>query len=102
MVWTCCEERPGVCRKKGDGNGVTGKEEKREAEKKIYGCSKGGYGRSWCKGGHLKQDAVKEHHMLWRPLITGKGRKKDVKINLNCYIDNFLCYVFKLSDLKIV
>ena len=26
------EERPGVCRKKGDGNGVTWKEEKREAE----------------------------------------------------------------------
>ena len=40
--------RPGV-RKKGDGNGVTRKEKKREAEKKISGCSEGGYGKSWCK-----------------------------------------------------
>ena len=29
MVWTRLEKRPGVCRKKGDVNGVTGKEEKR-------------------------------------------------------------------------
>ena len=43
MVWTCHEERSGVCRKKGDGNGVTGKEEKREAEKKISGCNEEGY-----------------------------------------------------------
>ena len=28
-------------------NGVTGKKEKREAEEKILGCSKGGYGGSW-------------------------------------------------------
>ena len=26
MVWTCHEERPRVCRKIDDGNGVTGKE----------------------------------------------------------------------------
>ena len=32
VVWICHEERPGVCRKKGDGNGVTGKEEKKERE----------------------------------------------------------------------
>ena len=25
-VWTCHKERPRVCRKKGDRNGVTGKE----------------------------------------------------------------------------
>ena len=25
MVWTCHEERPEVCKKKGDGNGVTRK-----------------------------------------------------------------------------
>ena len=29
VVWICHEERPRVCRKKDDGNGVTGKEEKR-------------------------------------------------------------------------
>ena len=53
MVWTCHEKRLGVCRKKGDGNGVTGKEENREAEEKISGCSEGGYGGSWCEGeGH--------------------------------------------------
>ena len=52
-VWTRYEERPGVCRKKGDGNGVTGKEKKREAEEKISGCSEGGYEGSCCEGeGH--------------------------------------------------
>ena len=33
--------------KKGDGNRATGKEEKREAEKKISGCSEREYGVSW-------------------------------------------------------
>ena len=41
MVWTSHEERAGVCPKKVDKNGVTGKEEKREAEEKIFRCSKG-------------------------------------------------------------
>ena len=36
MVWTCHKERLGVCRKKGDRNRVTGKEEKRKAEEKIF------------------------------------------------------------------
>ena len=44
----CHEERPGVCRKKGDENGVTGKEEKSEPEEKIFGCSGGRYGGNWC------------------------------------------------------
>ena len=44
VVWTCHEERPGVCRKKDDGNGVTRKEEKRAAEEKISGCSEKGMG----------------------------------------------------------
>ena len=53
MVWTCYEERPGVRRKKVNGNGVTGNKQKREAEGKISEYSKGGYGGSWCKGeGH--------------------------------------------------
>ena len=34
------EERSRVCRKKDDGNGVTGKEEKREIKEKIFRCSK--------------------------------------------------------------
>ena len=64
---------------KGDGNRVTGKEEKREAEEKISGCSEGGYGRSWCEGeGHWEQDAVEKHHALWKPLIKGKGQKKKI------------------------
>ena len=49
VVWTCHEERSGVCRK-GDGNKVTRKEEKRETEKNISGCSEGGFERSWCGG----------------------------------------------------
>ena len=52
VVWTCHEERPGVC-KKDDGNGITGKEKKREAKKKISRCSEGRYGKSWCnREGH--------------------------------------------------
>ena len=50
---TCHEERPEVCRKKVDKNKANGKEEKRETEEKISGCSEGGYGGSWCEGeGH--------------------------------------------------
>ena len=45
VVWTCHEERPKVCRKKDDGNGVTGKEEKRETKEKISRCSERKYGR---------------------------------------------------------
>ena len=53
VVWTCHEERPEVCKKKGDGNGVTRKEEKREAKEKIFICSERRYGGSWCEGeGH--------------------------------------------------
>ena len=37
------------CRKKNDGNGVTGKE-KRETKEKIFRCSKGRYEGSWCEG----------------------------------------------------
>ena len=33
-----------------DGNGVTGKEEKRETEEKISRCSERRYGGSWCEG----------------------------------------------------
>ena len=39
VVWTCHEERPRLCRKKDDGNGSTGKEEKRETKEKIFRCS---------------------------------------------------------------
>ena len=53
VVWTCHEERPRVCRKKDDGNEVTGKEEKRETEEEISWFSERRYGESWCKGeGH--------------------------------------------------
>ena len=48
VVWTCHEERPRICRKKDDGNGVARKE-KRETKKKIFRCE-GGYGGGWCKG----------------------------------------------------
>ena len=50
VIWTCHEERQKICRKKDDGNGGTGKEEKRETEEKIFGCSKRRYGGSWCGG----------------------------------------------------
>ena len=49
VLWTCHEERPRVCRKKDDGNGVIGKE-KRKTKEKIFRCSKRRYWGSWCKG----------------------------------------------------
>ena len=47
MVWTCHEERPKVCRKKDDGNGVTRKEVKRQNKEKIFRCGERRYGGSW-------------------------------------------------------
>ena len=44
MIWTCHEERPRVCKKKDDGNEVTGKEEKRETKETIFRCSERRYG----------------------------------------------------------
>ena len=77
VVWTCHEERSGVRRTKGDGNGVAGKEEKREAEEKISECSEGRYAGLWCEGeGQWRQDSLERHHTLWLPLIKEKGRKK--------------------------
>ena len=52
-VMSCHEERPRVCRKKDNGNGITRKEEKRETKEKIFRCGKRRYEGSWCEGdGH--------------------------------------------------
>ena len=50
VVCTCHEERSRECRKKDDGNGVIGKEEKKKTEEKIFTCrcSERRYGGSWC------------------------------------------------------
>ena len=50
VVWTCHEKRPRVCRKKDDGNGVTGKEKKRATKEKIFKSSERRYAGSWCEG----------------------------------------------------
>ena len=50
LRWYGHEERPRVCRKKDDGNGVIGQEEKRETKEKISRCSERRYGRIWCEG----------------------------------------------------
>ena len=63
MRRTCNEERPGICRKKGDRNGVTKKEEKREVKEKISGYNEGGYGEV----GAREKDI--ENRMLWRNII---------------------------------
>ena len=63
VVWTYHKEGPGVCRKKGDGNVVTRKEEKREAKEKISGCSEGGYGEVSAREKDI------ENRMLWRNII---------------------------------
>ena len=63
MVWTCHEERPRVCRKKNDGNGVTRKEEKRETKEKILDVVKE----------DMKEVGVKEMDIedrkMWRMMI---------------------------------
>ena len=83
MVWTCHEEIPRICRKKDDGNEVTGKEEKRETKEKIFRYSERRYGKSWCKGnGRWKQDGLETDNTLWLPLIEEKGRKKKKKFEL--------------------
>ena len=43
-------ERPRICRKKDDGNGSTGKEEKSKDQEKIFRCCKRRYGGSWFEG----------------------------------------------------
>ena len=63
MIWICHEERPRVCRKKDDRNGVTGKEEKREAKEKIFRCSEGKYGEVGAKETDVENRAV------WRMII---------------------------------
>ena len=40
MVWTCHKERLRVCRKKDDGNGVTGKEEKGRPKRRFLDAVK--------------------------------------------------------------
>ena len=60
VLWRPHEERPGVRWKKSNKNGVTRKEEKREAKEKIYRCSEGRYG----KVGERETDI--EKRTLWR------------------------------------
>ena len=56
-------ERQRICKKKDDGNGVAGKEEKRETKEKIFGCGKGGYGEVGAK------ETDVEDRMIWRKII---------------------------------
>lgn len=41
VVWTCQEERQGVCGEEDAGQGSTQQEEERETKEKIYGCCEG-------------------------------------------------------------
>ena len=63
LVWTCHEEILGICRKKGDENGITGKEKKRETKKRFLDVVKK----------DMKEVGVKETHIgkktLWRSII---------------------------------
>ena len=63
VVWTCPEERPKVCRKKDDGNGVTGKEEKRETKEKVFRYCERRYGEVGAKEINV------EDGMVWRKII---------------------------------
>ena len=63
MVWTCHEERPRVCRKKNNRNGVTRKEEKRETKNKIFKFSERRYGEVGAK------EIDFEDRTVWRKVI---------------------------------
>ena len=63
MVWTCHEESQRVCKKKDDGNGVTGKEKKRETKEKIFRCSERRYGEVGAK------EIDVQDKMIWRMMI---------------------------------
>ena len=63
VVWLCHEERPGVCRKKGDGNEVSGKEEIRKVKEKISGCSEERYGEVGVRVKNIGD------RTLWRSII---------------------------------
>ena len=79
-----------MLRKKGDGNRVTGKAEKRMAEEKISQCSEEEYEKSWWeRDRRWKQGAVEEHHTLWQPLIKEKSRKKKNKDTNNQILSYF-------------
>ena len=62
MVWTCHEERPRICRKKDDGNGVTRKEEKRETKIRFLDVVK-----DMRKVGVKEMDI--EDRKMWRMMI---------------------------------
>ena len=63
VVWTCHEERPRVCNKKNDGNGVTGKEEKREPKRRFLGVVKEDMGEVGAK------ETDVEDRKMWRMMI---------------------------------
>ena len=63
MVWTCHEERPRVCRKKDDGNGVTGKEEKRETKRRFLNVVKEDIGEVGAK------ETDVEDRKVWRMMM---------------------------------
>ena len=63
VVWTFHEARPGVCRKKSDGNKVTGKEEKRGVKEKFLDVVKKDMG----KVGVSEKDI--ENSAFWRNII---------------------------------
>ena len=63
MVWTCHEERPRICRKKDDGNGVTEKEERGRPKRKFLNVVKKDMGEVGAKETNVKDRKV------WRMMI---------------------------------
>ena len=62
VVWTCHGERPGVCKRKDDGNGVTRKEKRGRPKRRFLDVVKD----MW-KVGVRKIDV--ENRMVWRNMI---------------------------------
>ena len=63
VVWTCHEERPRVCSKKNDGNGVTRKEEKRGPKRRFLDVVKEDMGEVGAK------ETDVEDRKVWRMMV---------------------------------
>ena len=59
QVWTCHEERPRVCRKKDDGNGVTGKRKRGRPKRRFLDVVKEDMGEVGAKKTDIEDRTIR-------------------------------------------
>ena len=71
--------RPRICRKKLMEMKLPGKGKRGRPKRRFLDVVKENMGEVGAREKDIfKQDAVKEHHTLWQPLIKEKGQKKKI------------------------